>query len=37
MRGLVDGGPTRSGHRMAATFVSMPIIGYSAEYMQATS
>jgi 4-hydroxy-2-oxoheptanedioate aldolase len=37
MRGLVDGGPTRSGHRMPATFVSMPIIGYSREYMQANS
>ncbi len=37
MRGLVDGGPTRSGHRMPATFVSMPIIGYSAAYMEANS
>lgn len=37
MRGLVDGGPTRSGHRMPATFVSMPIVGYSAAYMEANS
>ena len=37
MRGLVDGGPTRSGHRTPATFVSMPIIGYSQAYMEANS
>ena len=37
MRGLVDGGPTRSGHRIPSTFVSMPIIGYSEAYMQANS
>jgi len=37
MRGLADGGPTRSGHRIPATFVSMPIIGYSPEYVEANS
>ena len=37
MRGLVDGGPTRSGHRMPTTFVSMPIVGHSQAYMEANS
>ncbi len=37
MRGLVDGGPTRSGHRMPATFVTMPNIGFSEAQMQASA
>jgi 4-hydroxy-2-oxoheptanedioate aldolase len=37
VRGLVDGGPTRSGHRTPATFCPMPIIGYSKEYMEHNS
>jgi 4-hydroxy-2-oxoheptanedioate aldolase len=37
MRGLADGGPTRSGHRMPATFVTMPNTGLSASAMQATA
>lgn len=37
MRGLVDGGPTRSGHRMPATFVTMPNIGLSEAQMQASA
>ncbi|MBN9590357.1 MAG: hypothetical protein BGN85_05940 [Alphaproteobacteria bacterium 64-11] len=37
VRGLVDGGPTRSGHRTPATFCPMPIIGHSKEYMEHNS
>ncbi len=37
MRGLVDGGPTRSGHRTPAVFVETGIIGLDAEYMRANS
>lgn len=37
MRGLVDAGPTRSGHRMPATFVTMPNAGLSAAEMKATA
>ena len=31
MRGLVDGGPTRSGHRTPAVIVEAPVIGESEE------
>lgn len=37
MKGLVDGGPTRSGHRFPTVIVSMPVLGYSEEYMYANS
>jgi 4-hydroxy-2-oxoheptanedioate aldolase len=37
VRGLVDGGPTRSGHRTPATFCPMPVIGYSKDYMESNS
>ncbi len=37
MRGLIDGGPTRSGHRMPATFVTMPNIGLNETQMQASA
>ncbi|WP_448664185.1 hypothetical protein ACG3SL_05780 [Sphingomonas sp. CJ20] len=37
MRGLADGGPTRSGHRMPATFVTMPNTGFSEAAIQATA
>lgn len=37
MRGLVDGGPTRSGHRFPTVIVSMPVLGYSEAYMYANS
>jgi len=37
MRGLRDGGPTRSGHRFPAVFVSTPIIGLDEAYMRANS
>jgi 4-hydroxy-2-oxoheptanedioate aldolase len=37
MRGLVDGGPTRSGHRTPATFCPMPVLGLSKDYMEANS
>ena len=37
MRGLVDGGPTRSGHRTPATFCPMPVLGLSRDYMESNS
>ena len=37
MRGLKDGGGTRSGHRFPATFVTPPILGLSEAYMYANS
>jgi 4-hydroxy-2-oxoheptanedioate aldolase len=37
MRGLVDGGPTRSGHRTPAVFVETCIIGLDEAYMRANS
>ncbi|HEU4549795.1 MAG TPA: hypothetical protein VFS01_08865 [Rhizomicrobium sp.] len=37
MRGLVDGGPTRSGHRTPAVFVETCIIGLDEPYMRANS
>lgn len=37
MRGLVDGGPTRSGHRTPAVFVETCIIGLDETYMRANS
>lgn len=37
MKGLVDGGPTRSGHRFPTVIVCTPVLGYSEEYMYANS
>jgi 4-hydroxy-2-oxoheptanedioate aldolase len=37
MRGLVDGGPTRSGHRTPAVFVETCIIGLDEAYMRANT
>ncbi len=37
MRGLVDGGPTRSGHRTPSVFVEPCIIGLDEPYMRANS
>jgi 4-hydroxy-2-oxoheptanedioate aldolase len=37
MRGLVDGGPTPSGHRTPAVFVETCIIGLDEAYMRANS
>ena len=37
MRGLADGGPTRSGHRTPAVIVTLPTSGTSAEVMQANA
>jgi 4-hydroxy-2-oxoheptanedioate aldolase len=37
MRGLADGGPTRSGHRFPAVFVSPPAIGLDETYMRVNS
>ena len=37
MRGLVDGGPTRSGHRTPAVFVETCIIGLDAPYMRSNT
>ena len=37
MRGLVDGGPTASGHRTPAVFVETCIIGLDEAYMRANS
>lgn len=35
MRGLVDGGPTASGHRTPAVIVTLPVTGASEEYFKA--
>jgi 4-hydroxy-2-oxoheptanedioate aldolase len=35
MQGLVDGGPTRSGHRTPAVIVTLPVLGYSEAHMRA--
>jgi len=35
MRGLVDGGPTKSGHRTPAVIVTLPLYGLSAEVVSA--
>jgi 4-hydroxy-2-oxoheptanedioate aldolase len=35
MRGLVDGGPTPSGHRTPAVIVTLPVLGLDAETMRA--
>jgi 4-hydroxy-2-oxoheptanedioate aldolase len=37
MQGLVDGGPTASGHRTPMVFVTLPMTGYSEAYMEANS
>jgi 4-hydroxy-2-oxoheptanedioate aldolase len=37
MRGLVAGGPTRSGHRTPAVYVTLPIIGLDETYARANS
>ena len=37
MRGLADGGPTRSGHRTPSVFVETCIIGLDEAYMRANS
>jgi len=37
MRGLVDGGPTRSGHRTPTVIVEAPVEGTSAEIVQFNS
>src|SRR5580658_9268508 len=37
MKGLVEGGPTRSGHRFPTVIVTIPTLGYSEEYMYANS
>jgi 4-hydroxy-2-oxoheptanedioate aldolase len=34
MRGLVDGGPTPSGHRTPAVIVTLPVLGMDAETMK---
>ena len=37
MRGLVKGGPTKSGHRTPAVIVTLPVIGLNKQYMQANT
>lgn len=37
MKGLADGGPTRSGHRFPTVIVSMPVLGYDETSMRANS
>ena len=37
MRGLVDGGPTRSGHRTPAVIVEAPVDGESEQTIRANS
>jgi 4-hydroxy-2-oxoheptanedioate aldolase len=37
MRGLVDGGPTKSGHRTPAVIVTLPVLGLDEASMQANS
>jgi 4-hydroxy-2-oxoheptanedioate aldolase len=35
MQGLVDGGPTKSGHRTPAVICTLPVLGISAAHMEA--
>ena len=35
MRGLVDGGPTKSGHRIPAVVVTLPFLGHDAAMVRA--
>ena len=35
MQGLVDGGPTKSGHRTPAVIATLPVLGISASHMEA--
>ena len=35
MRGLVDGGPTKSGHKTPGVIVTLPVLGYSKAHMEA--
>lgn len=37
MQGLVDGGPTRSGHRTPPVVVTLPVTGVSAEVVRANA
>src|SRR3954462_9420272 len=37
MRGLVDGGPTRSGHRTPPVIPTLPVLGTSAEAIRANA
>src|SRR5436190_125786 len=37
MRGLSDGGGTRSGHRMPSVFVTCPVLGLNEQYAMANS
>jgi len=37
MKGLVDGGPTKSGHRIPTVIVTLPVLGYDADYVKANS
>lgn len=37
MRGLADGGPTKSGHRTPSVYVTLPVIGLNAAYAEANS
>jgi 4-hydroxy-2-oxoheptanedioate aldolase len=37
MRGLVDGGPTRSGHRTPAVIVTLPLDGSSADVVRSNA
>lgn len=37
MQGLVDGGPTRSGHRFPTVIVSLPVLGYDAMMVYANA
>lgn len=37
MRGLVDGGPTRSGHRTPPVLVTLPVTGVTAEVVLANA
>src|SRR5258708_444910 len=34
MRGIVDGGPTNSGHRFPAVIVTLPVLGYDKDYVK---
>jgi len=35
MRGLADGGPTKSGHRTPAVIVTLPVLGFDEGHMKA--
>lgn len=37
MKGLAEGGPTKSGHRIPTVIATLPVLGYDAAYVRANS